>query len=325
MKLTKSEILSIANGYSELEENENGIIFHRMSKRSIDGFCSAEGANFFRPKCSSSSCINFDFYTDSKSVVVSYVDLFEGSSRKIFYFDIYVNDVMKMHVGENPCVNKDGKIEICLDGKLNRVTVFSPTLMGYALNYIEIDDGAKLVPIVKKARLLALGDSITHGYDQMYTSLAYTNAIYRKFDVEVINQAIGGARAHECTLIKEKNIDYVTVAYGTNDWSSKTEEAFAKDYDDYVARLREFYPDAKIFLISPIWRGDKSLSGMGTIDVAEKIIERTADKYGCVYIYGWNLVPHLPEFFSPDKIHPNDLGGTQYAFSLCKILENYID
>ena len=325
MKLDKAQILSVTNGYSEFEEKENGIIFHRMSDKSINGFCVAEGVNFFRPKCSSTSCINYDFYTDSKSVVLSYVDLTEGSSRKIFYFDVYVNDVMTMHVGENPCEFRDGKIEINLDGKLNRVTVYSPTLMGYTLNYIEIDDGAKLVPVVKKARLLALGDSITHGYDQIYTSLAYTNAIFRKFNVEVINQAIGGARAHELELAKESNIDYVTVAYGTNDWSSKTEEAFAKDYDDYVTKLREFYPSAKIFLISPIWRGDKCVSGMGTIDVAEKIIEKTADKYGCVYIYGWNLVPHLPEFFSPDKVHPNDLGGAQYAFALCKILENYID
>ncbi|MBO5223466.1 MAG: SGNH/GDSL hydrolase family protein [Clostridia bacterium] len=325
MKLNKSQILSVTFGYVKIEDKENGIVFHRMSEKSIGGFCATEGANFFRPKCSSSSCVNYDFYTDSKSVVISYSDLFEGSSRSIFYFDIYVNDVLTMHVGENPCENRSGKIEINLDGKLNRITVFSPTLMGYTLNYIEIDDGAKLVPIIKKARLLALGDSITHGYDQMYTSLAYTNILFRRFDVEVINQAIGGARAHELELAKESNIDYVTVAYGTNDWSSKTEEAFAKDYDDYVAKLCEFYPNAKIFLISPIWRGDKSLTDMGSIDVAEKIIEKTANKYGCVYIYGWNLVPHLPEFFSPDKIHPNDLGGTQYAFSLCKILENYID
>ncbi len=324
MILSRSQILSVVFGYSELEETERGIIFHRMTKKSVDGFSEAEGANFFRPKCSSSSCINYDFYTDSKKVEISYVDLFEGSSRKIYYFDVYVNDVMTMHVGENPCANKDGKIVIDLDGNLNRVTVFSPTLMGYTLSSIEIDDNAKIVPIVKKARLLALGDSITHGYDQMYTSFAYANAIFRKFDFEVINQAIGGARACEKALVKEKNIDYVTVAYGTNDWSSKTEDEFDRDYDAYVAKLREFYPDAQIFLLSPIWRGDKNITNMGTIDVAEKIIEKTANKFGCVYINGWNLVPHLPEFFSSDKVHPNDLGGNQYAFSLCKILDSYI-
>ena len=64
---------------------------------------------------------------------------------------------------------------------------------------------------------------------------------------------------------------------------------------------------------------------MGTIDVAEKIIENTAEKYGCIYIYGMNLVPHNLAFFKPDKVHPNDLGSTQYAFSLCNILEKYIN
>lgn len=325
MKLTDQQIDSIVFGAEWAEQTERGRVFHRMSKQSADGFSVSEGANFFKPKCSSATCINYDFYTDSKSMVFSYTELFEGSSRKIFFFDVYVNDVMTMHVGENPCEHTEGCFTVNLNGDINRITIYSPTLMGYALGSIEIDDGAKIIPVVKKGKLLALGDSITHGYDQMYTSLAYANAIFRRFDLEVVNQAIGGARAWGNTLVKENDVDYVTVAYGTNDWSTKTKESFAKDYDAYVAQLREFYPEAKIFLISPIWRGDKSESGMGTMDVAERIIEKVADKYGCVYVYGWNLVPHLPEFFSPDKIHPNDLGGTQYAFSLCKILENYIE
>ena len=43
-----------------------------------------------------------------------------------------------------------------------------------------------------------------------------------------------------------------------------------------------------------------------------------------IVVSGWNLVPHLPEFFEDEYLHPNDQGFSLYAENLYKQISKYI-
>lgn len=323
MKANKKLIDQISFGKIYIKENKNGFFLHRTSDKVTQAFFDI--CQDFGEKTYASAGINFDFYTDSKTIKFEYCDVIKGSSRKWYYFDVVVNGALFCHVGnEDFTVQNEGEIVVNLDGDFNRVTIYSPMLVGYTLKGLTFDDGAKIIPIVKKCKILALGDSITHGYDEIYPSFAYTNIISRYFDAELVNQAIGGAVADATTVENALNPDYVMVAYGTNDWSAKDYDSFFNDYHNYVKTLKETHPNATIFLISPIFRADKTVSNAGDFSVAKKVVSSACDKFGCVFVDGMTLVPHLCEFFKSDKVHPNDMGSVSYAMGLLEILREYI-
>ena len=189
MNADKNLIEQISFGKISIEEKENGLFFRRTSDKVSHAFF--ERSDDLGEKTYASACVNFDFYTDSKTIKLEYCDVIKGSSRKWYYFDVVVNGALKVHTGNADFTeNNSGEVVVNLDGKLNRVTIYSPMLVGYTLKSLSFDDGSKIIPVVKKCKILALGDSITHGYDEIYPSFAYTNLIARYFDAEVINQAL---------------------------------------------------------------------------------------------------------------------------------------
>lgn len=323
MKADKKLIDQISFGKISIEEKENGLFFRRTSDKVTKAFFNT--ATDFGEKTYASSCINFDFYTDSKTVKLEYCDVIKGSLRNWYYFDVVVNGALKVHTGhEDYTIDGSGEVVVNLDGNLNRVTIYSPMLVGYTLKSLTFDDGAKIIPVIKKCKILALGDSITHGYDETYSSFAYTNLISRYFDAEVVNQAVGGAFAISETVETEINPDYVLVFYGTNDWWRKEYQSFYDDYHDFVKTIKQTHTNATVFLVSPIYRADKSVSQAGDFSITKDVVSSACEKYGCVFIDGMTLAPHLTDFFMPDKVHPNDMGSFMYAFGLLEVLREYI-
>ena len=75
-----------------------------------------------------------------------------------------------------------------------------------------------------KNRLLAFGDSITQGVDVVHPSLAYAPTLARLMDADSRNKGIGGEVFFPALLEEKEDLDpdFVTVAYGSNDWSKCT-------------------------------------------------------------------------------------------------------
>ena len=71
-----------------------------------------------------------------------------------------------------------------------------------------------------KKRILCFGDSISQGYDALYPSNQYTPQLAKLLDAEEYNKAIGGEIFRpELALARDDfEPEYITVAYGTNDW-----------------------------------------------------------------------------------------------------------
>lgn len=138
---------------------------------------------------------------------------------------------------------------------------------------VSLDDGAYVVPVKPDKRLLAFGDSITQGYDALRSSVRYTSLLADKLQAEEFNKGIGGEVFFPALAQIKDDIspDYITVAYGTNDWSKKTEEDFKVRCREFYVALSNHYPQAKIFAITPIWRKDyQGERAFGSFEPVEK-------------------------------------------------------
>ena len=213
----------------------------------------------------------------------------------------------------------DGDKEVC---------VYLPWSVCPAVDEISLDDGAYVVPVKPDKKLLAFGDSITQGYDALRSSMRYTSLLADKLQAEEFNKGIGGEIFFPALAQTKDDIspDYITVAYGTNDWSKETEEDFKVRCREFYVALSNHYPQAKIFAITPIWRKDyQGERAFGPFELVEQDIRAAvADLHNVTVISGFDFVPKDESYFSDLRLHPNDKGFEYYSDNLyseiCKVL-----
>lgn len=325
MKLSLEQLRSIARGTDRLEEVDGGVQFFRMTaaqKEYYLGYNNIEKAN----KTDSTSGVRLAFYTDSESVKFS-AKFTEGSSRAYAYFDVYENGAMIAHGGHEKENNADVEAKLVAGESL--VEIYFPWSKGVILTSFELDDGATIKPYVRSKKLVAYGDSITHGYDAIYPSLSYVNRLGNLLDADVHNRGIGGdVFAPELAKRDDvANVDYVTIAYGTNDWSMCKLETFEANARGFFKVIQEKYPTARVFVLAPIWRGDserETAMGRPIGDVYKLFCEYTKDYSNFTVVNGWNLIPHLYAFFHDQILHPNDQGFSLYAENLYKAIKDKV-
>ena len=325
MKLSLEQLKSIARGVDRLEEVDDGVQFFRMTEAQKGYYLhynNIEKTN----KTDSTSGVRLAFYTDSTSVKFS-VKFTEGSSRAYAYFDIYENGAMIAHGGDEKENNADVEAKLMVGESL--VEIYFPWSKGVVMTSFELDEGATLKPHMRSKKLVAYGDSITHGYDAIYPSLSYVNRLGNLLDADVYNRGIGGD-VFAPELAKRDGVDapdYITIAYGTNDWSMCTIEQFEANARGFFKAIHEKYPNSRVFVLAPIWRGDserETAMARPIGDVYKLFCEYTKDYSNFTVVDGWNLIPHLYAFFHDQILHPNDQGFSLYAENLYKTIKDKI-
>jgi lysophospholipase L1-like esterase len=196
------------------------------------------------------------------------------------------------------------------------------------LQKIELVDGASIVPVIPKHKLLCFGDSITHGYDTRHPSCWHAACLADFLDAQEYNKAIGGDKYFpELAKTRENFVpDYILVAYGTNDWSCHPRD-FAEDCcREFYKNICANYPDSKVFALTPIWRADLDMkTGFGSFFDVEKVIrEAVKDLKNVTVISGFDLVPHDAELYADLRLHPNDEGFAHYFNNLSSQIKQYI-
>lgn len=316
MILTKEQLKTITCGAVDIVEEDGKYMFRRFTEEQTKYYAIYRNEDYSK-KTLTAAGVRFAFETDSKSFG------FECSITHVpgggfGYFDIYVNNAMVEHVG----VETGGgelSVEIPLGDGVKLVEVYFPWSKLVKLSDITLDDGAILLPVKRCRVMINYGDSITHGYQSQYPSLSYASRLARMLNADSYNKAIGGDRFFPELLELPEDIkpDIVTVAYGTNDWRCHTRPTLTRRCREFLSRLSEKFPEAKIFVVSPIWRNvltSEKFDGPCT-DVHDIITEACAELQNVSVIDGWNLTPHLLPFYT-DGLHPNDLGMSIYAENL---------
>ena len=325
MNLTCEDIRAIAHGALSVSQNEEGeIVLRRFNERQMQLYETVT-PEFFR-KAHATSGVRLEFVTDASFVELCYHTLY-ASSRRFYYFDVFVDDVMMQHFGHEDVAEVKSTLRVDLPEGTHTVKIVFPNLAETRICSLLIEDGASLTPVSKKRTLLCYGDSITQGYDAKYASQSYTNLLADKLGAEMIDQAIGGEVFRPELVGNDLGFtpDIITVAYGTNDWSGRTLERTESHSADFYARLRAAFPEAKIFAITPVWRADNHrITKVGTFEQGRALVRNAAMANGITVIEGDTMIPHIREIFSDNYLHPNDYGFKFYANALYNAMLPYL-
>ncbi len=319
MILSNEELLQHLYGYIRIEEIE-GYIFPKRVTKKQEEIIASRG---FSPRQESTSSMFIEFVTDADNISFDYVYCM-GSSKDCFGIDVLIDGINTFSYYIEPN-NKRGSFFIDLEKPGEKiVTVYLPNLAGVGIKNFKVFGNIKKHE--RKFKMLALGDSITQGYISRHPYLTYVNMVSQKLDACVVNQAIGGDKFFEGNL--DENIgfdpDFITVAYGTNDWS-KCFDVKVNAFN-YFKRLREIYPNKKIFALLPIFRGGIKgdiRNGYSLEDVRGQI-KNAAEKNNVTVINCKDFVPHQEDFFWDKTLHPNDLGFVFYAQGLIEELKKHL-
>lgn len=323
MKLTLDQLRSVTFGTARVSE-ENGVVrFFRFTNAQSNAYLAA-GNDYFYTKSFAAAGVRFAFFSNTSRLSFSYT-AYKGASRPWFGFDIYADNRMVAHreyaLGEEPA---SFRTEAELPAGEKKIEVYLPFSARIDLSDFSIDDGATLTPAPRSRTMYAFGDSITHGYDSHYPSLSYVNRLAFLLDADPVNKGIGGDVFFPDLLDEGGDAydapDDITVAYGTNDWSGQSRERTEVACRAFYQKLSLRYPSSRIFAVTPVWRGDGEtrvtrfggpLRGMDRL-----IADCVADLPNVSLVSGEFLIPHAPEFFIPDRLHPNELGFLLYAANL---------
>ena len=331
MKLNYEQIKAISTGAVRLEEDETGIKLYRYTREQEKLYEDTNVA--FYNKSQATAGVKLVFRTDSESLMLK-TKIVPRHRRLYFSIDVLVNgeavgyldsydDVEDMdNYVSAKLVRRDYEKELQLGSGDKLVHIYLPWAVQTVIEEISLDDGAFVEPVKAKKTLLAFGDSITQGYDSLRPSNSYIARLARYLEADETNKAIGG----ECifpALAETKDDfepDYITVAFGTNDWSKKGRDVFQMNCKPFYQALRKNYPNSPIYAITPIWRADhqKEVAFGLFEDVEKDIREAVKGIDNLTVVRGYDFIPKDTSYFADARLHPNDKGFEEYFENLKK-------
>lgn len=327
MKADLTLLKELTSGAAVVTQEEDGFHFYRMTESQIRAY--DDRKEDLQYKVYAASGIRLEFKTDCRTV--SFTTFLEkGSTRESAYFDVAVNGVLTDHTGVESCVKTPVfSHTIHLDGKVNTVTIYFPCLTKVTLRDLSLEGGTFSEAVKRPHTLLSFGDSITHGYDAEYPSMAYPNILGDELEANVFNKAVGGDIFRPGVIDEGENIkpDWITVAYGTNDWSCCTRECLQGNAEIFFEKLCRTYPGVKIYAIVPIWRKDADkATPCGPFEEARQLIASIANRHQQITVIdGMELVPHQESFYCDGYLHPNAMGFLCMAKNLLHYIKKKYD
>lgn len=342
MNLNFEEIKSITTGVAKIVDNGTSFEFHRFTEEQ-ENFEKARVDDLYRRSLASSGIAMY-FKTDSKkmSLDITALPLMNTNLGPYFSFDVFVDGVLfdsinnfdgveleKNYFRQSFTVGNFNKTFLFKEGE-KKICIYFPFTVISKLNSLELDDGASFVPDIPQKTLLCYGDSITQGCEVLHPSGKYTSILARKLNAWEFNKGLAGdICVGEFPLYRDDiKPDFITVAYGTNDWSCCPTNIFIRHTKMFYEKLTEAYPEAKIFAISPIWRANcQEISRVGAFADVEKIIKEYTSVYSNVHVIeGFYLVPHEEDNYADSGcLHPSDKGFSAYADNLYNAIKTHIN
>ena len=336
MKLTYEEIASLCRGAAYAEITDGGVSFHRFPKEQEDVYRAVSPYDFY-PKARGTAGVKIAFKTDSRSLLLAVkTDL--SSSRTYFSHDVRVNGITigslknfddERMIGNYAHVYRplgDYSAKFSLGDGEKTVEILFPWSVRSDVTALELDDGACFAPSPKPKKLLAYGDSITHGYDVLYTSARYASRLADYLGADEYNRAIAAEIFRPALAVADDGIapDAISVAYGTNDWAFCPRREFIENCTGFYTAVREQHPDVPVFAITPIWRADCGFTTeFGSFEEVSGVIAEICEKIGGITVLrGRNYVPEDPSLYGDLELHPNDEGNALYFEGIRRDIEN---
>ncbi len=318
MQLNFSQIKAITTGAVRVLEETDGIHFFRFTVAQEEVCVKKRAVPLDRTVCTSG--ITLFFKTNSSNLGIK-IKTFESQvSFRRAVIDITVNGSLFDSIEIMDEGEAEKKWDIGAGEK--EIRIYLPWCKKTVLQALYLDDGADITPVKCDKKLIAFGDSITHGFNAIHPMNKYVTRLADYLGAEEFNKAIGGD-TFSPLLAKETDDfvpDYITVAYGTNDWNSCPRELFVTRANQFYKTLSENYPNAKIYAITPIWRKDmhEERECGSFLETFNIIRDAVAELSNVTIVNGLTLVPHDEKYYGDKRLHPNDEGFEYYFKSLSK-------
>lgn len=338
MELKFEQMKDLVTGAVYMEEEDGFLRMHRFTKEQEEMYRELTWDFFY--KTPATAGIKLNFQTDSEHLGLK-VKTSKASLRSFFSVDVLVDGerIGSIDNFSDRTLPQDytkeefafGEYEktFSLGEGVKQVCVHLPWSVATLLAPIIVDDGAFVRAVKPAKKMLVFGDSITHGYDALRPSNRYAAKLAEKMDAEEYCKAIGGEGFCPYLLQWKEAFepDYILVAYGTNDWNKIGEEKFMSLCREFYATLHQYYPNAVIFALTPIWRKDMHESRpFGPFEkVEEDIRECVKDLANVKVISGMDFVPHDENLYADLRLHPNDEGFTYYFEALYERIKEQTD
>ena len=333
MKLTYEQIKSVTLGAQRIEEDGGYVRFFR--------FCHGDDLAMKSRNSLHPAGVQLIFDTDATQLNLSvFADDF-NDIRFYFAVDVFVNGAYIgaiQNLADEDAVGNygDGKYplgaysgEFALGEGDKQVRIVLPHSNALKIEALALSDASYVRPVKKSKVILAYGDSITQGYDALHPSKTYAMRLADAFDAEIFNKGIGGASFHPplAAVVNGIDPDFITIAYGTNDWTSHTYERISSDAGAFIANVVANYPTKPVFVISPIWRWDiETEKPSGRFGAVAEILSEICEKHENVtFVSGTNLVPHDGAYFGDLRLHPSDKGFEEYFNNLISAIRKNLN
>ncbi|MBQ8345510.1 MAG: SGNH/GDSL hydrolase family protein [Clostridia bacterium] len=329
MKLTLSQIKAATFGAARIQEIDGKTLFFRFSEAQEAVYRNQSNVDFYN-KTFDTAGVRLEFRSDCTQLTLG-VECVRSNYDRCFAFDLYadgkpVGQLAGRTVNSTPAVLSgcfalpEGEKTVC---------IYFPWCAAGRLLELSLNDGATFAPVTKPVKLLMFGDSITHGVHSDRSALTYATRLTDALGAESRNKGIGGEffRPELAEAKEEFDPDYITVAYGTNDWSKTPRETFDRNSKAFYHALAAKYPQATIFALTPIWRTnhDATDKQMGPFTHVEEHIRAIAAEIPQMkVIYGFDLVPHDIRLYDDHYLHPNAEGFGYYAANLLEAIKPYL-
>jgi lysophospholipase L1-like esterase len=216
--------------------------------------------------------------------------------------------------------NPNAGSETTFEVSLPNLWAVDYTGMQLADGYSLADPGALNKPVY-----VSIGNSITHGTGQYVSSAkTYPFLLANKMGWDLQNIAVAGATLGWAIALntKGKQVDYITIKIGFNDWKYSTGSLANKktEYGKLLDSLRAYHPAAKIYCISPIFSSDNSgaapyaLADFRTM-VEDLVTARQATDNLLCLIVGADI-SDATMLASGDPTHLSEYGANAFANNL---------
>lgn len=319
MILTLENIKDIARGCARVTCEDGAFRLMRFTEKQAQAYLDIENRDFYN-KTFATAGVRLAFTTDSLHFDFDY-KFYYGSSRKFGHFDVYIDGRMKYHFGAVGPESNGGHAHVTLPEGDKLVEIYFPWSYRTDILNVAIDDGAYIEGVRRSKTMICFGDSVTHCYDAIHPSLSYPALLGSLLDADEINKGIGGDIFFPALLEEAEcpDPDYITVAYGSNDWCKSTPEEFEANCRGFLSRIAKLYPTSNIFILAPIWHSKfdtASKLGMTGSEQNAWMREICRDYPTLHYVDGSLLTPNRQEFFTDTAGHPTETCFAVYAAKL---------
>lgn len=335
MKLSLEQLRAVASGVSYVSEEGGAVTFHRFTEKQEELY--RRERSEIAERTLFPAGVKLCFRTDSRFLGMK-ASFATNGKRRFFSTEVFKNgekcgDISNFDVHSIPSEygylpfelgHREGRFDLGEGEK--ELCIHLPWSVMTRVEEITLDDNASFLPVHRtKKRLLALGDSITQGCDALYPSGRYPARLAEILSAEEHNKAIAAETFFPALaelLSEEPAPDYISVAYGTNDWYHKSAEELVGDARAFFASLAAQFPESELLVITPIWRADweKADRSVPFTDLAKILGEAAACHPKAHVINGLDIYPHDKAYFPDNYLHPGDEGFRRYAAGLARAL-----